>query len=138
MSDQLVIAGRAFKSRLIVGTGKYRSHQEMARAHEASGVDMVTVAVRRVNVGVAQPGRLHPDENLTGTRDGDGPVLDDQWLAEAGDDCCAHGILPSTIPSPHPPARMARRAEAIVTDGRTKVRRRDRARPAGRGQALRA
>src|SRR2546425_1844878 len=50
MSDQLVIAGRAFKSRLIVGTGKYRSFQEMARAHAASGAEMVTVAVRRVNL----------------------------------------------------------------------------------------
>ncbi|HVB85322.1 MAG TPA: thiazole synthase [Candidatus Dormibacteraeota bacterium] len=50
MNDQLVIAGRAFKSRLIVGTGKYRSFQEMARAHAASGADMVTVAVRRVNL----------------------------------------------------------------------------------------
>src|SRR5580704_4395664 len=50
MADQLVIAGRAFNSRLIVGTGKYRSFQEMARAHAASGADMVTVAVRRVNL----------------------------------------------------------------------------------------
>ena len=50
MNDQLVIAGRAFRSRLIVGTGKYRSFQEMVRAHEASGAEMVTVAVRRVNV----------------------------------------------------------------------------------------
>lgn len=50
MNDQLVIAGRAFKSRLIVGTGKYRSFQEMARAHAASGAEMVTVAVRRVNL----------------------------------------------------------------------------------------
>src|SRR6202046_208974 len=50
MSDQLVIAGRAFRSRLIVGTGKYRSFQEMARAHAAAGADMVTVAVRRVNL----------------------------------------------------------------------------------------
>jgi len=50
MSDQLVIAGRAFNSRLIVGTGKYRSFEEMARAHAASGADMVTVAVRRVNL----------------------------------------------------------------------------------------
>jgi thiazole synthase len=50
MPDQLVIAGRAFRSRLIVGTGKYRSHQEMARAHEASGAEMITVAVRRVNL----------------------------------------------------------------------------------------
>src|ERR1017187_6338617 len=50
MSDELVIAGRGFRSRLIVGTGKYRSFQEMARAHAASGADMVTVAVRRVNL----------------------------------------------------------------------------------------
>ncbi len=50
MDDQLVIAGRAFRSRLIVGTGKYRSFQEMVRAHEASGAEMVTVAVRRVNL----------------------------------------------------------------------------------------
>src|SRR5712672_165418 len=50
MSDLLVIAGRAFRSRLIVGTGKYRSFQEMGRAHVASGADMVTVAVRRVNL----------------------------------------------------------------------------------------
>jgi thiazole synthase len=50
MSDQLVIAGRGFHSRLIVGTGKYRSFQEMARAHTASGAEMVTVAVRRVNL----------------------------------------------------------------------------------------
>jgi thiazole synthase len=50
MADQLVIAGRAFNSRLIVGSGKYRSFQEMARVHIASGADMVTVAVRRVNL----------------------------------------------------------------------------------------
>jgi thiazole synthase len=50
MNDSLVIAGRAFHSRLIVGTGKYRSFQEMARAHAASGAEMVTVAVRRVNL----------------------------------------------------------------------------------------
>src|ERR1700737_1888377 len=50
MADNLIIAGREFRSRLIVGTGKYRSFQEMARAHAASGADMVTVAVRRVNL----------------------------------------------------------------------------------------
>jgi thiazole synthase len=46
----LVIAGRTFTSRLIVGTGKYSSHAVMAQAHAASGADMVTVAVRRVNI----------------------------------------------------------------------------------------
>jgi len=50
MSETLRIAGREFRSRLIVGTGKYRSFQEMQRCHEASGADVVTVAVRRVNL----------------------------------------------------------------------------------------
>jgi thiazole synthase len=46
--DRFEIAGRAFTSRLIIGTGKYRSHEEMRIAHQASGAEMVTVAVRRV------------------------------------------------------------------------------------------
>jgi thiazole synthase len=46
----LVIAGRTFRSRLIIGTGKYSSFAVMRQAHEASGADMVTVAVRRVNL----------------------------------------------------------------------------------------
>jgi len=50
MADELVIAGRAFRSRLIVGTGKYRSFAEMTRSIEASGAEVVTVAVRRVNL----------------------------------------------------------------------------------------
>jgi thiazole synthase len=50
MAETLRIAGREFRSRLIVGTGKYRSFAEMARCHAASGADMVTVAVRRVNL----------------------------------------------------------------------------------------
>ncbi len=48
--DVLRIADREFRSRLIIGTGKYKSFQEMARAHEASGAEIVTVAVRRVNL----------------------------------------------------------------------------------------
>ncbi len=48
--DVLKIAGREFRSRLIVGTGKYRSFQQMKRCHEVSGADCVTVAVRRVNL----------------------------------------------------------------------------------------
>ncbi len=47
-SDGLIIAGRVFNSRLIIGTGKYRNHEEMRAAHQASGAEMVTVAVRRV------------------------------------------------------------------------------------------
>jgi thiazole synthase len=49
-TDDLVIAGRAFASRLIVGTGKYPSHAVMQAAHVAAGVEMVTVAVRRVDL----------------------------------------------------------------------------------------
>src|SRR5215467_2745344 len=48
--DTFTIAGRTFASRLIVGTGKYSSPAVMVRAHEASGADMITVAVRRVNL----------------------------------------------------------------------------------------
>ena len=48
--DAFIIAGKEFRSRLIVGTGKYKSGQETARAIEASGAEMVTVAVRRVNL----------------------------------------------------------------------------------------
>src|SRR5512146_565598 len=48
--DSFVIAGRQFRSRLIVGTGKYKSGEETARAIAASGAEMVTVAVRRVNL----------------------------------------------------------------------------------------
>src|SRR5437870_11733249 len=50
MADPLIIAGREFRSRLIVGTGKYKSFQQTARALEASDAEMVTVAVRRVNL----------------------------------------------------------------------------------------
>ena len=48
--DQFVISGRTFSSRLIIGTGKYPSNPVMVKAHDASGADMVTVAVRRVNI----------------------------------------------------------------------------------------
>jgi thiazole synthase len=50
MSDVLTIADKTFRSRLIVGTGKYPSNTVMAEAHRASGAEMVTVAVRRVNL----------------------------------------------------------------------------------------
>jgi thiazole synthase len=48
--DTLEIAGRRFTSRLVVGTGRYPSHDIMQQAHVASGTDMVTVAVRRVDL----------------------------------------------------------------------------------------
>src|SRR5947199_7006925 len=58
MPDPLIIAGRGFHSRLIVGTGKYKSFQETARALDASGAEIVTVAVRRVNLDRSQESLL--------------------------------------------------------------------------------
>ena len=56
--DTLIIAGREFRSRLIIGTGKYVTYEQNARAAEAADVDMVTVAIRRVNLSDASQPRL--------------------------------------------------------------------------------
>jgi thiazole synthase len=56
--DKLTIAGRAFSSRLIIGTGKYKSYAENAAALEASGAEIVTVALRRVNLSDPDQPRL--------------------------------------------------------------------------------
>src|SRR5258708_13375519 len=50
-ADSLVVAGKAYRSRLLVGTGKYRDFDETRRAIEASGAQIVTVAIRRTNIG---------------------------------------------------------------------------------------
>ena len=50
-ADALVIAGRSYASRLLIGTGKYRDFDETRRAVEASGAEIVTVAIRRTNIG---------------------------------------------------------------------------------------
>ncbi|WP_417492982.1 thiazole synthase [Maricaulis sp.] len=54
----LVVAGRTFSSRLIIGTGKYASYEQNARALEASGAEMITVAIRRVNLSNPDEPRL--------------------------------------------------------------------------------
>jgi thiazole synthase len=51
VDDKLIIAGREYNSRLLVGTGKYKDFDETARALDASGCEIVTVAIRRVNLG---------------------------------------------------------------------------------------
>lgn len=58
--DQLIIAGKAYSSRLLVGTGKYKDFDETRRAVEASGAELVTVAIRRTNIGqdASQPSLL--------------------------------------------------------------------------------
>ena len=57
-ADALILAGRELRSRLIVGTGKYPNFQVMKEAHEASGAEMVTVAVRRVDLNARGPENL--------------------------------------------------------------------------------
>jgi len=57
--DPLRLGGREFRSRLIVGTGKYPDYATMQRAHEASGAQIVTVAVRRVNLDRTQESMLN-------------------------------------------------------------------------------
>ena len=58
--DQLVIAGKAYASRLLVGTGKYKDFAQTKAAIDASGAEIVTVAIRRTNIGqnVGEPSLL--------------------------------------------------------------------------------
>lgn len=49
--DPLIVAGRSYKSRLLVGTGKYRDLEQTRQAVEASGAEIITVAIRRTNIG---------------------------------------------------------------------------------------
>jgi len=53
MKDPLIINGKSYNSRLLIGTGKYKSYEENARALEASGAEIITVAVRRVNIAAS-------------------------------------------------------------------------------------
>ena len=50
MADELIIGGKSFNSRLIVGTGRYRTMEDMVAAVEASGTEMITVAIRRLDL----------------------------------------------------------------------------------------
>jgi thiazole synthase len=62
--DNLNIAGKTFSSRLIVGSGKYSSPTVMMKAHEASGAEMITVAVRRVNISRPGTSKESREESL--------------------------------------------------------------------------
>ena len=87
----LKIANREFHSRLFLGTGKFRSNEEMAAAIEASGTEMVTVAMKRIELGdrnddmlrhIARPGiQLLP--NTSGVRDAEEAIFAAQMAREA-------------------------------------------------------
>ncbi len=90
MSD-LIIAGRAFKSRLFLGTGKFRSNAEMKAAIAASGTEMVTVAMKRIELGDSDDDMLahvvRPEiqllPNTSGVRDAEEAVFAAQMAREA-------------------------------------------------------
>ena len=89
--QNLIIAGREFSSRLFLGTGKFRSNQEMQQAIEASGTEMVTLAMKRVEMGDANDDMLAhiPHQklqllpNTSGVRDAEEAVFAAQLAREA-------------------------------------------------------
>src|SRR4029450_13866511 len=90
--DPLVIGGKQFQSRLIVGTGKYPTLELMQQCHEASGADMVTVAVRRMELpGPSKTLMDYIDRdrftilpNTAGCYDADSAILTARLAREAG------------------------------------------------------
>jgi len=90
--DPLVIGGKEFQSRLIVGTGKYPTLELMQQCHEASGADMVTVAVRRMELpGTSKTLMDYVDRdrftilpNTAGCYDADSAILTARLAREAG------------------------------------------------------
>ena len=91
--DTWSVAGRTFRSRLIVGTGKYKDFAQNAAALEASGAEIVTVAVRRVNVSdrnapmltdFIDPGRFTYLPNTAGCFDADSAIRTLRLAREAG------------------------------------------------------
>ncbi|MEE8302314.1 MAG: thiazole synthase [Candidatus Tectomicrobia bacterium] len=90
--DPFVIGGKEFQSRLIVGTGKYPSMESMQQCHEASGADMVTVAVRRMELpGTGQTFLDYIDRdrftilpNTAGCYDAESAILTAKLAREAG------------------------------------------------------
>lgn len=83
----LVIAGRVFRSRLIIGTGKYTDYAVNAQAAEAAGVDAVTVALRRVNL--SEPDRSRLSDHLDPERYAYIPNTAGCFTAEEGEAACA-------------------------------------------------
>ena len=126
MNDELVIAGRSFRSRLILGTGKYDSFETMRDAVAASGAEMVTVAVRRIDFDA--PGEditaYLPDvlllPNTSGCETAEEAVRTAR-LARAGG--LPDWIKLEVIPDPHyllpDPVETLKAAEMLVADGFT-------------------
>jgi thiazole synthase len=127
MDDTLTIAGRSFGSRLILGTGKYETFEVMRAAVEASGAEMVTVAVRRIDFD-------DPGEDITSFLPEDILLLPNTSGCETAEEAVRmaklaragglpHWIKLEVIPDPRyllpDPVETLKAADALVADGFT-------------------
>jgi thiazole synthase len=128
MSDQLTIAGRQFNSRLLVGTGKFSSNAAMVAAMEGSGAEIVTVALRRVDVNNPQDDMLlHVDRekylllpNTSGARDAEEAIRLARLARAAG---CEPWVKLEVTPDPYyllpDPIETLKAAIVLVKEGFT-------------------
>ncbi|MCK9460288.1 MAG: thiazole synthase [Proteobacteria bacterium] len=128
MADPLVIAGRAFDSRLLVGTGKFASGEKMRAAIDASGARIVTVALRRVDlanpaddmISAIDRGKLLLLPNTSGARDAEEAVRLARLARGAG---LEPWIKLEVTPDPRTllpdPVETLRAAEILVAEGFT-------------------
>ena len=126
MMDKLTIAGREFASRLLVGTGKFASNAQMVSAMEGSGCEIVTVALRRVDIDNPQDSMLsHIDTgrylllpNTSGARDAEEAVRLARLARAAG---CEPWVKLEVTPDPYyllpDPIETFKAAEILVRDG---------------------
>ncbi len=126
--DELIIAGRRFKSRLMVGTGKFASNAAMVAAMEGSGSEIVTVALRRVDIDNPGDSLLqHIDRekylllpNTSGARDADEAVRLARLARAAG---CEPWVKLEVTPDPYyllpDPIETLKAAEILVKEGFT-------------------
>jgi thiazole synthase len=124
--DELIIANRSFRSRLMVGTGKFASNAEMATTIAASGAEIVTVALRRVNIDDRQDDLLnHIDRttylllpNTSGARDAEEAIRLARLSKAAG---CGPWIKLEVTPDPYyllpDPVETLKAAEILVKEG---------------------
>jgi thiazole synthase len=126
MDKPLVIAGRSFNSRLLLGTGKFSSSEIMKRAIEASGSEVVTVALRRVELENPQDSILSAIDtsrylllpNTSGARDADEAVRLARLARAAG---CEPWVKLEVTPDPHyllpDPVETLKATEILVKEG---------------------
>ena len=126
MDDSLIIAGRPFSSRLLMGTGKFSSNNVMQKAIEASGSEIVTVALRRVDLENPDDDLMNAIDtsrylllpNTSGARDAQEAVRLARLARAAG---CEPWVKLEVTPDPHyllpDPIETLKAAEILVKDG---------------------